>query len=303
MIADGRRVEVAQHQARIVAERTHETCFSAHIDQEPFHRPGNRIERQAAAPTANLRKSPIELGGRHVAGIELMNQQRIDVFLLDGPLRGVRTMPKDGRNAIDAELGRAHIDVMELDPFSRNPALEAEHAKLCVAAEVMDEAREQQRDERFPTRVVALQERFFEDRLIGCFVALRKIERRLPDALRKLRAAIGIFHVLLGELAAIGAERSIKEEKRLHTCWFERPARLAQRVECAQYRLLAADDILRRQAAKPCRHRLDRCKRIGNFPGPRRQKTKHADARSRLIESVAVKFVRYNSSCTAMSNF
>ena len=194
-------------------------------------------------------------------------------------------MPEHRRNAIDAKLGRAHINVMELDPFRRNPALEAEDAELRVATEVVDEPREQQRDERFPPRVVALEQRLLKYRLVGGFVPLRKVERGFPDPLRKLRAAVGVFDVLLDELAAIGTKRRIKEQKRLYASRIERMARLARRVECAQHRQLTPDYVLRGQAAQPCRHRLHRCKRIGNLPVPRRQKTEHADALFWLSDS------------------
>src|SRR4030095_13274173 len=128
---------------------------------------------------------------------------------------------------------------MELDPLGGNPALEAENAQLGVGAEIVREAREEHRQKLLPARAPGLREGLLERVLIDTEIALREIERGLPDALRELCAAIGILDVLVAELPASGAERAIEEEHCLDARRVDRLARLPEHVERAEPELLA----------------------------------------------------------------
>ena len=152
-LGERRRVEVAQHRARIVAGAAAEARLARDVDEEAFGRARHRVDLQAPAPRAKLRHRPVELRRRHVAGVELVDQQHVEVLLLDRPLRRVGAgAVQHRRHALDAELGRTQVRAMQLHPLGGNPALEAEHAKLGVGAVVVDETPEEQRRHRLPAR-------------------------------------------------------------------------------------------------------------------------------------------------------
>jgi hypothetical protein len=86
---------------------------------------------------------------------------------------------------------------------------------------------------------------------------------------------IVVLDVLLGQLAAIRAQRGIEVFDRLHARDVARFARRAHRVERAHDLLLAADDIERGQLPQPRCRDLGRDQRIGGFLGSGVQKSEH----------------------------
>ena len=211
-VGQRRRVEIAQHRAAIVAGAAHEALASGEIDEKAFHRLRNLLQRQAAAPRAQLRARPVDFGRAEIAGIELVHQQHIQIFLLDRPrLRGRpggrQRHRLRGRTASRTSAGRP----VQLDPFGRNPSLVLEHAQLGVGAVEMDQSHEHQRQHRLPARVVRLRHRALERRLIGKRERLAHLPQRLPDAIGELGRALDVLDVLLDQLAAIGAERGVDE--------------------------------------------------------------------------------------------
>ena len=243
-----------------------------------FRRARHRLEHDAAAPGAKLCRTPVELHRRQVAGVELVDQQREQVFLLDRPLRSVGVGHAERhRDALDAELAGAQERAVQLHPFRRDPALVARDAQLGVGAVIVDEAREQQRQHRLPARIGLLLDRLVEHDLVGEDEALRQVEQRLPDAHRELRAGVDVLDVLLGELAAVGAERGIEELDRARAPEIDRRARLAHRLERAHHVLLAPDHVERRQLAQPGRRGFRRHQRIGDFLARGCEETEHSE--------------------------
>ena len=84
-IGEWRGVEVSKHRPAIVAGTPNHSFAADHIDEEALDGFWNLLERQAPAPRAQLRARPVDLGRRQVAGIELMHQQHVEVFLLGRP--------------------------------------------------------------------------------------------------------------------------------------------------------------------------------------------------------------------------
>ena len=104
-----RGVEVADPRAEVVAGAPDQPRRSGKIDVEAIGRGRRRLEREVAAPGAQLQARPIEVRRREVAGVELLHQQHVDVFLLDAPPR---------RQRIGAFQRRRHA----LDGRPRRPA-------------------------------------------------------------------------------------------------------------------------------------------------------------------------------------
>jgi hypothetical protein len=205
-----------------------------------------------------------------------VHEQHVQVFLLERPRRLV--LPgalHRRRDAVDAELGRAQECAVHVGPFRRDPALVAEHAELRVGARVMRVAREQQRHERLPARVVRLRQRLLERAVVRDHEALRELVDRLPQPVGELRPRLGVLDVLLDELAAVGAERGVEELDRLYTHRVDRTARLAHHLERAHHVLLAPDHVERGQLPQPLRHRLRVGERVGRFLA-RGQEFEHA---------------------------
>lgn len=113
----------------------------------------------------------------------------------------------------------------------------------------MNEAREQQRQNRLPARILRLRQRLLQQRLIDVGEALRHFMRGLPDALGQPGGALGVFHILLEQLAPVGPQRSVEILDRGNTVQVEVLARLPHALECPHDVLLPADDVQRRQLA------------------------------------------------------
>ena len=111
----GRRVEVAEHRAAVGAGAAHDALTPREIDEKPLHRFRNLLQRQAAAPRAKLRARPIDFRRAQVAGVELMNKENVEVFLLDRPcLRGGARRGKSHRLAIALHFAGAEVGAVQL---------------------------------------------------------------------------------------------------------------------------------------------------------------------------------------------
>jgi hypothetical protein len=252
------------------------TSPAREIDEESFHRLRQRDEIEAAAPGADLRSRPVQVRGRQVAGVQLVDQQRADVFLRDGPLRAAAVASAERRgDAFHAEFACPHERAMQLDPLRRNPVLVPAHAQLRIGAVVMDEPREEDRHVRFPASEARRRERVFEHVLIRRDEALRKVQARLPDPLGHLWRGLEAFDVLLEQLAAVGAERCVGVLQCLRACKVHRTPRLAQSLECPQHQLLPRDNVERRQIVQPGRGGLRRHERVAGIPHTRVQESEH----------------------------
>ena len=123
--------------------------------KKPSSERGTASSCEAPAPGAKLRHRPVELRRRHVAGVELVGEQHVDVFLLDRPLRRVavrRWRSAAATRSMPSSHARRYVRCSSIH-LRGNPALVAEDAQLGVGAVVMDEAREEERQERLPARV------------------------------------------------------------------------------------------------------------------------------------------------------
>src|SRR5205823_4338954 len=91
-------------------------------------------ELHLAAPRSKLRHRPVELGGRQIAGVELVNQQHEYILLLDRPVRRMAAdVAERVANPLDAELGRAHVELVHPPPLRGNPAPVAESRNSTAA--------------------------------------------------------------------------------------------------------------------------------------------------------------------------
>ena len=224
----------------------------ARSTKKPSGRPRHRLELELPAPGAQLGARPVEFGRRQVAGVELLDQQHVEVFLLGAPLHRARSRARESdRDTRDAELDGARIELVQIRPFGGNPALVPEHAQLRVGAVVMEQPREKQRDHRFPARIRAFGQRPFERRLVRVDEALAHLLRRLPAAVGDARGAVDVLDVLLDELAAVRAQGRVEELDGGDAIEVDRPARLAHAVEDAHDLVLAGDDVLGRQVPQP----------------------------------------------------
>jgi hypothetical protein len=200
--------------------------------------------------TASSDSLRLERGRREIAGVELVQQQHVHVLLLDGPLgrRRPAAADRDG-HPVRAELHRAHVELVEVQPLRRNPALEAEDTQLRVGSVVVDEPREQPRHDRLEPRVVGLDEHVLERRLVRGNEPLAELLQCEPQALGELRRGLDVLDVLLGELAAVRAERRIEELDGGDAVQVGTLARALHPVEGAHHVLLAADHVERGQLA------------------------------------------------------
>ena len=90
LLGERRRVEIAQHRARSRCRcGARARALPARSTKKPSGERGTASSCELAAPRAKLRARPVELGRRQVAGVELVDQQHEQVFLLDRPLRRV----------------------------------------------------------------------------------------------------------------------------------------------------------------------------------------------------------------------
>jgi len=113
LLGKRRRVEEAQRGALAVAVAAREPGATGEIDHETGWRRRRRLERQAAAPDPELAGDPVELPRRQVAGIELVQQQREHVFLLDRPpVAAGRVPPGAQRHAVTGKHARTLVGLL-----------------------------------------------------------------------------------------------------------------------------------------------------------------------------------------------
>ena len=153
-----------------------------------------------------------------------------------------------------------------------------ERAELGVGAVEVKQAREELRDERFPARIRALGQRPLQRRLVRVDEALAHFLRRLPSAVGHPGGTVDVLHVLLHELAAVGAQRGVQELDGGDAVVVDRPGRLAHAVEDAHDLMLTRDDVLGRQVPQPGGDGSGGHQRIGVVFGRRGQESKHDSA-------------------------
>jgi len=158
---------------------------------------------------------------------------------------------------------------MQLDPLRGNPALVFEDAQLGIGPVEMDQPHEEQRQRDFPSRVRRLCQRSRERRLICMRKRLAHLPECLPDALGELGRAFGVLDVLLDQLAAIGAERSIDEFDRGDAVHVERMLAVADAIEGTDDVLLPPYHVECRKFAQPSGGGLRVLQRISRVPGLR----------------------------------
>ena len=155
LIGERRGVEKVERGPGLVAGAPHEPALAREIDVEAFGRPGYRLELELSSPGAHLGACPVDLGRRQTAHVELLDHERVDVFLLGAPLH--RARPGAGerdQHAGDAELDGAGIELVEVRPLRGNPALVPERTELGIGAVIVEQAREKLRNDRLPARIV-----------------------------------------------------------------------------------------------------------------------------------------------------
>ena len=150
-----------------------------------------------------------------------------------------------------------------------------ERAELGIGAVIVEQAREKLRNERLPARIRDLGQRALQRRLVGVDEALAHLLRRLPAAVGDPRGTVDVLHVLLHELAAVGAQRGVQELDGGDAVVVHRPARLAHAVEDPHDLMLTRDDVLGRQVPQPGGDGSSGHQRIGVVFGRRGQESKH----------------------------
>ena len=122
LLGQRRRVEVAQHRAGVVAGAAHEPASCRRRRRRSPR--ASAARRRAAGVRLHARscaRRPVELGRRQVAGVELVDQQHeagIPARSSTASRSGRRCRAATG-HALDAELGRAHVELVQLDPLRR----------------------------------------------------------------------------------------------------------------------------------------------------------------------------------------
>ena len=116
----------------------------------------------------------------------------------------------------------------------------------------MDQPHEQQWKRRFPARVVGLMHRGLESGLVRQRERLAHLPQSLPDSIRQLGRALGIFDVLLDQLAPVGAQRRIDKLDGVDAVQIRGALHLAHGVETGDDLLLPADHVQRWKLTQPC---------------------------------------------------
>jgi hypothetical protein len=81
---------------------------------------------------------------------------------------------------------------------------------------------------------------------------LAHLKQSLPDPIRQLGRALGIFDVLLDQLAPVGTQCRIDELDGVDAVQIRGALRLAHGVENDDDLLLPADHVQRRKLTQPC---------------------------------------------------
>jgi len=158
---------------------------AAEVDVE--RRDGGRLEcePQRLAPFVEVARHPIQMLRRQVAGIDELEDQRDQVFVLDR--RRVAVGVRDEPLPLDLPRACEHEERMQLGPFRGNPLLVAKQPDLGVEAVVQDLAREELGQERLPLVALRMAGDFLRERRVAGEETLRQVEQRLPKLILDLR--------------------------------------------------------------------------------------------------------------------